>query len=457
MKCNREQALASRPDRGVTLVIAGAGTGKTSCLIEKTRNLIEHGIVPPGEILILTFSRKAADEISERIVRHLGPAGKNIAAGTFHSFSYGIIREYLHSRPPALPPLPVPSILDREGQESVIDELIRRDLGKLRGLPAPVIRQLMGKERPLEATVIRRLQELGIAEVIESIRMDYERWKTENNVFDFGDLIVKASEILTNDASYRKAIRERHRYLLVDEFQDTSEDNFRLLKLILPEKNPDLFVVGDDWQSIYGFRNARVEYIIGMKKFFDRPKIIKLKVNYRSRREIVALSGRFIARNRRRTAKKLVSASGPGGAITAIRTRDRHEELACIKFILSNEGEDIAVLYRNNWQGELIKKRLGQDNTGKKGCEDFGGGPRFMTMHASKGLEFRSVIIAGISDDIIPDPMSDLEEERRLFYVALTRAREKLYLLCHGRENGKLPRFLRELGVRVRTFSGLKN
>ncbi len=439
MKLNREQELAARPDPGITLVIAGAGTGKTSALIEKAKNLIAGGAVAPENMLILTFSRKAADEIGERLVARVGTAAEGVVSGTFHSFCFRLIREHRAGGR-------APGIIDQEEADRVIDTLIRARLDEFRGLPVPLVRQLLpGGPRKVRDTE-EKLEALGLRRAIDDLHVEYRRYKAAGNLMDFGDLMEEAIGILERDTAFRDLTAQRYRYLLVDEFQDTSEDNFRLLKLLLPGGRPNLFAVGDDWQSIYGFRNARVEYLVNMKKYFSGVRTIVLRTNYRSRREIVDISSRFISKNRFRTSKKLVSHAGPGGSVRAFTVASRQAETDLIAGLLAGFVSDTAVLYRNNWQGEYIKEKLGRV------CGD--AGPRFMTMHASKGLEFGTVIIAGVSDRVIPDRSSDLEEERRLFYVALTRAKRNLFLVYHADEKGELPLFARELGVRPVPFSG---
>jgi DNA helicase-2/ATP-dependent DNA helicase PcrA len=449
MKLNREQDLASRPDGGVTLVIAGAGTGKTSALIEKTRNLIAEGAVRAENILILTFSRKAADEIKERLVARAGPEGGAVTSGTFHSFCYRLIRDHGMFRPGPEGPGTPPKIIDGEHGERIIDGLIRQELASFQGLPLSVIRQLLAGGRPVPRDIERKLENFGIRRKVDLLALAYRDYKAAGNLMDFGDLMRTATGLLESDGEFRAATRARYTYLLVDEFQDTSEDNFRLLKQLLPESNPNLFAVGDDWQSIYGFRNARVEYIVKMRNYFPGVRIIKLRTNYRSRREIVDLSSGFIRKNRFRTSKKLISHAGKGGLVRAYAVASRAEETDCIAGILARENGRSAVLYRNNWQGDIIRKHLGIADDGE---QEFPAA--LMTMHASKGLEFDTVIVAGISDLIIPDRKSDLEEERRLFYVALTRAKRSLYLVFHLKENGELPRFANELGLRPARFSG---
>jgi superfamily I DNA/RNA helicase len=168
-------------------------------------------------------------------------------------------------------------------------------------------------------------------------------------------------------------------------------------------------------------------------------------MNYRSRREIVTLANKFIKLNKFRTSKKIISNKGKGGKVKYYRAVDMNHEANIINRIISSIKADeisaptIAIIYRNNYQGEFLKNRINNDQNRKL---------EFMTMHGSKGLEFDIVIIAGISDNIIPDRSTDIEEERRLFYVALTRAKEELHLLFHENIPDKLPQFIREIGYR---------
>ena len=201
-------------------------------------------------------------------------------------------------------------------------------------------------------------------------------------------------------------------------------------------------MVGDDFQSIYKFRHSRIEYIINAEKFFPGISIFKLKINYRSKKEIITISNRFIKLNKFRTSKNIQSHEGSGGIVEFYKVADMHYEAEVINKIISSlrHGCSVAVLYRNNYQGDFLKQKTTSVLPN--------GTVEFMTMHASKGLEFDVVVIAGISDKIIPDRTTDIEEERRLFYVALTRAKKELHILYHPDGRNELPRFIKETGYR---------
>jgi superfamily I DNA/RNA helicase len=183
-----------------------------------------------------------------------------------------------------------------------------------------------------------------------------------------------------------------------------------------------------------------------MKSYFPGVKLHKLTTNYRSRSEIVKLSNRFIRKNRKRTKKRLISFKGRGGLVKVHETESDEQQVQIIEEIMEREheeGKTLGLLCRNNWQIESIVGNISPRYSEKKGIH-------FMTMHGSKGLEFNTVIVAGVSDRIIPDRTNSIEEERRLFYVALTRAEEKLYILFR-QEGREAPRFIRELGIKKLT------
>lgn len=441
---NRAQRRASRTGGGVNLIIAGAGTGKTKTLIEKIGNTITGGLAPPSSILVLTFSRKAAEEIRHRVGREIGPAAAALTAGTFHSFCLKLLREHRESFCRMRGFSRFPDVLDDEGREAMLRGIIRESIADFMGMPSGVIYSLAQELGALDEWSRRKLDSLGLLRRMEELNERFNRCKRERCCIDFEDMIRHATAMLGNDAALRKEMLEAYRYIFVDEFQDTSGDNFELLKLMLPERAPNLFVVGDDWQSIYGFRDARIEYIVKMKRFFPGARIFRLDVNYRSRKEIVTLSNRFIRKNRFRTNKRLRSHRGRGGSVHPHTVKDLDAEMAVVERIAREElqrSHDVAILFRNNWQGSLLRKRC----PGLEAAEA-SGMLHPMTMHSSKGLEFTAVIIMGVSDDIIPDAYTDVEEERRLLYVAMTRARERLHVVYYTDKSNNAARFAVELG-----------
>ncbi len=405
------------------------------------KNIISGGLASPGEILILTFSRKAAGELRERIAAGIGGDTSGLTAGTFHSFCLSLLKEYSTEFTGRFGFTRFPDVLDEESSRGLLRSILVEKLELLKGIPVPVALSLIGRIGIIDGWTREKLVKTGLLEVFTGIIEEYRLSRISRNVIDYRDMMEYATVLLRECAEVRNRVRGRYRYVLVDEFQDTSEANFNLLRLILPDDGANLFAVGDDWQSIYGFRNARLEYILSLERYFTGVIVHRLVSNYRSRSEIVALSNRFIRRNRYRTRKKLISRKGRGGIVTFHRVDNFHRETDLIRDIIKKEmafSKDMAILYRNNIQGDFIREQAGDDLP-----DDL----RLMTMHGSKGLEFDVVIIAGLSDRIIPDHSSDIEEERRLLYVSMTRARERLHIICHLNEEGGPGFFARELGV----------
>lgn len=438
---NKKQGAASRGSGGVTLVIAGAGTGKTTTMIEKISNCIESGIVQPEKVLVMTFSRKAAEEIRERLKARKNSMMEIGFAGTFHSFSLSILKDYSIRYLVMKNAATFPSLVIDEKKEEVMRSIVMKDPGRFLGMPCDAVLNIAENLDRLTPYMVKKLRRSPLYSELQSINEEYSEYKAGNNLIDYEDMVNDASLLLESNHDIRNDVQNRFTYMFIDEFQDTSANNMRLLQSIVQEKNRNLFMVGDDYQSIYRFRRADVGYLINIREYFPEAVIHRLTMNYRSRKEIVTLSNRFIRQNTFRTDKTITSSRGKGGKIFFHCAENALNETEIIRETISSmpDRRKIAILYRNNYQGEIIRKKLSSE-TGRD--------IEMMTMHGSKGLEFDTVIIAGISDRIIPDRGSDIEEERRLFYVAMTRARDELHLIYIKSRRGRLPRFIWELGFR---------
>lgn len=440
-KMNKNQAKASIGTGGVSLVIAGAGTGKTTTMIKKIINCVESGTASPDRTVVLTFSRKAAEEIRERISKSTSSTNEIGFAGTYHSFSLKLLKEYSSDYLKMKKQSSFPTVIKEEDKEKVMRDIVMRDPGRFSGVPYDAVLSIAENIDRLPDYMMKKLTTSPLYNELLSVNKDYCGYKASNNLIDYEDMIDDAADLLENNPDVMNDLHSRYTYIFVDEFQDTSENNLRLLKAVVPVKGRNLFMVGDDFQSIYKFRGSRVHFLINIKEHFPEAEIHKLTMNYRSRKEIVTLSNRFIRLNRFRTDKAIKSFRGRGGRIFFHQTEDAISEAGLISRIIYRESsaKETGILYRNNSQGEIISKyiTLNLDHS-----------INLMTMHASKGLEFERVIIAGISDRIIPDRGSDIEEERRLFYVAMTRAKDELHLIYYKNRNGRLPVFIWELGYR---------
>ena len=297
---------------------------------------------------------------------------------------------------------------------------------------------------------VRLFYELG-----KPIFSGYEQYCTKHSYLDFNDLLIKTVSLLKNDQQIRNIYRKRFRYILVDEFQDVNTLQVELLNQLLKE-DTQLFCVGDDWQSIYGWRGSNVEYIVNFERFFKYPKIIKFDTNYRSNNTIVSASNEVIKHNKFKIEKEVKSLDHSGKRIYLYCAEKEEDD--GVQTVVENikklmEGgynkEDILVLTRTRksdafefYYNEL--KKFGINIT---------------TIHQAKGLEAKIVFIIGLTGGFMGFPnvrdddrifqvikKSDfdllMEEERRLFYVALTRAKEKLFLIS---EVGSESEFISEI------------
>ncbi len=438
-KFNTEQQKAATAERGIHLVIAGPGTGKTRTLIQRISNTVKDLGVPPEQILILTFSRKAADEIRERLTSLSGIDFAAAFTGTFHSFCLSLLKENCEQYLAHSGMSQFPGVIDRDNEKKIMQELFMTDPGRFMGLPFDAVMKIMNRKRPFVKNASKRLEKCGLMPRIDEFREEYRLYKINNSLIDYNDMTSHATALLNSSDEVRNNTISRFGFIFVDEFQDTSHDDFNLLSLVAG-KNTGIFMVGDDFQAIYGFRGARVDYLVNAEKYFTGIVKHRLTVNYRSHSEIVNVSNRFICHNTFRSKKVIISANGKGGIVRFHKLKHPAFEAEIVsQIMLSRKSSyNCAILYRNNYQGIKLRKQIHDE-------PDIS----FLTMHGSKGLEFDIVIITGVCDKIIPDRDTNIEDERRLFYVALTRARYELHIV-YEEDNGNIPRFIRECGFRGR-------
>lgn len=290
----------------------------------------------------------------------------------------------------------------------------------------------------------------------------YQAYCTDRSYLDFNDLVLRTISLFTNNKDISEYHQNKFQYILVDEFQDVNNLQVDLIQLLLTPQT-QLFCVGDDWQSIYGFRGSNVSYILEFEKHFPDSKVFKLNLNYRSTGHIVGASNEVIKHNKFRVDKEIVASKRSEHKIVIYAGNDEQDNIDfCVKTVneLLESGlknEDILFLYRRT---AIYRPSFGTDKPSlsatfvKKGLS-----PQAKTIHAAKGLEAKVVFILGLTEGTggFPDVwMEDrifqiikktnrdllLEEERRLFYVALTRAKDKLYLIT---ERGNESSFLKEI------------
>lgn len=550
---NKQQKEAVVRSDGPSLILAGAGSGKTRVLVAKVLYLIEKCGVSPSAILMVTFTNKAAGEMKERIKRQLG------FIGTFHSFCVRVLRA--HGEHIGVPKEFI--IYDDDDSQEIIKEILEQLSISKKHSPSFVKNKIsQAKDQLISPSSYRKLFSDQFSQTIGQVYEQYQKKLEKNNAVDFDDLIYKTVELFLEKKEILAKYHELFYYILVDEFQDTNHAQYMLTKL-LAQKHKNLTVVGDFSQSIYSWRGAEIKNLQKLEKDFSDLKTFYLEENYRSTQNILNFAYDVISKNQTHPILKLYTNNKSGYDVVVKQTENEQYEALFvseqIKDLVSDESgySTTAVLYRINAQSRIIEEAflsLGIPYTliggtrfyerreikdilsylrllinpedevslkrivklGKRRFADFKDvynkireksaisstielidevlqktkyvqlydeakeedyarlenikelrsvaenfpqihdfleqvtlveseysesekrfknkkGVHMMTFHQAKGLEFKNVFIVGAEEGILPhsrsiyDKMS-LEEERRLFYVGITRAQEKLYI-----------------------------
>lgn len=565
---NEAQRKAVKSENEVILCLAGAGTGKTATLTNRIAHLHENR-VGCSSMLALTFTRLAGKEMKERVIKLIGSEGEKLFCNTFHAFCVKVLKEYGY----LLGYDKEFTIYDQEDREAIITNIIEEfSYGKYTNTKAVI-------------AVLDGSKELDCGEEEATIKEYYWVLK-RNNAIDLDMLLSETLKLLKEYPEVQKNYNRQYEYMFVDEFQDTNDVQMQIIKALNPR---NLFVVGDDFQSIYGWRQAKPEYIINFQKYYPNVEIIKLEENYRSTEAIITAANNLIAHNVNQT-KKVLKANKAGAEIEYIEAENIGNEVNIIagKILEDSQYSNYAVLTRTNKQMEpfiqtfkafnvpyqvlsnkedplkkydvrmilnilevvlnpadsrtlkkiinfpvkrinelkmkVIEKVMVDESISfMEALENVEEGQKFielinrlrtnifdecymaedayleavhelklkekytsegrvtklddldaahaaickwqdiqyklgestefsaflkwvhmkdiqeklmeqknsvkiMTIHGSKGLEFNTVFVVGMNQGIFPSKRGDLEEERRLFYVAITRAKEKLYI-----------------------------
>jgi len=362
---NDAQRAAVTAPLGPVLVLAGAGSGKTRVLTHRIAWLIQAENVSPHGILAVTFTNKAAGEMRGRVERLLGIPGSALWIGTFHGIAHRLLR--IHYREANL--VQGFQIMDAEDQQRLIRKLIRAaELDETRWVPREV--QWFINSHKDEGRRPKDLKDTGDATRAQMIRLyaQYEEACHKGGVVDFAELLLRAYELWRDNAPLLAHYRQRFRHVLVDEFQDTNAIQYAWLKLVAPG-TPDAqgrasypFVVGDDDQSVYAFRGARVENLQLFRRDFAGAQLFRLEQNYRSTGTILAAANGLIAHNSSRLGKNLWTAGEKGEPIhlyTAFNERDEAEFVTHrIREHVASGGlrREVAILYRSNAQSRVLEE-----------------------------------------------------------------------------------------------------
>lgn len=435
---NPEQRRAAAHVTGAMLVLAGPGSGKTAVLTERIAAMIERAEIPPEEILVLTFSNKAAQEMQNRFRKRSGGRKPPVTFGTFHSVFYAILRVHSTEELRLAQPDARIGILQEIGRRLSIQGCDHKGCTDL--IDAISLYKNTGKI----AMYLRGEIRTKFALILEA----YEQSMREQGFLDFDDMILRCYELFTRRQEILNDWRNRFRYLLIDEFQDCNMIQYDLVKLLAGEQR-NLFAVGDDDQSIYGFRGADSRVVLRFMQDYPEAEQVHLLRNYRCGRRIIEKADQLIQNNRIRAWKprQLPSKFRGEGTVILIQCRDSYEEAELVLHELEKlraeqkrteteqtETMRVAILYRSgqcaSYLADLLESQWEQRDDGIHLV--------LQTIHASKGLEYDTVFVIGLQEGLLPSNRAvseeEREEERRLLYVAMTRARNRLYLFARGHE-----------------------
>ncbi|MHB8881450.1 MAG: ATP-dependent helicase [Thermodesulfovibrionales bacterium] len=358
---NPEQHAAVMHAEGPSLVLAGAGTGKTRVVTYRVARLLESG-VQPGNILLLTFTNKAAREMMRRAAGLIGRNTSGLFGGTFHHVANLILRQHyiLAGYKQGF------SILDREDSKELAEACVAEIHTKDALLPkGPVLLEITSlsknTDRSLEAVVLQRFPHFeNMLDDIVRIADLYEGKKLSLNLMDFDDLLLKWRQVFAENETIREYYSRKFTHILVDEYQDTNKLQAEIIDLSAGTAQ-NLMVVGDDAQSIYSFRGADFENILKFPERYPGAAIFKLTTNYRSTPEILRLANRIIEKNRNRFEKELHSVMPPGALPSLVPLKDVVQEAefaASVIIDLNADGtpfDEVAVLYRSHYQSMQLQ------------------------------------------------------------------------------------------------------
>ena len=351
---NKQQLEAVTTTEGPVMVMAGAGSGKTRVLTERIAYTIDMGI-SPFQILAVTFTNKAANEMKRRVEELVHIKTKYMWISTFHSFCARLLRLEIDALPPYNKKF---LIIDEDDSLKIIKDICKECM--INEIKPKKIQSLISKVKNFPKY---HIHDAYVKSVYETVNKKYSQYLMENNMLDFDDLIIKTIELFKANVDILKKYQEQFQYILVDEFQDTNELQYDLM-FMLAARHHNIFVVGDDFQSIYSFRGARIENIKKFRDDFLETKLILLEENYRSTTPILNLANEIIKHNPNQIKKVMFTQKKEGampfyyeavsGKSEAMFVVDKIKEF----YLAGDSYSDFAVLYRTNYISRVFEDLL---------------------------------------------------------------------------------------------------
>ena len=355
---NPNQLEAVKATGGPILIFAGAGSGKTRVLTHKIAYLIEEIGLPPENILAVTFTNKAAQEMSERVTSLVQINTSKMSIGTFHSICAGILRQNIHH----LGYTNSFTIYDSSDSKTLVKNIIKDMNLDPKQFDASSYQYMISSKKNMLMSPqdVAESAEGYIDEKLADIYINYQSELEKNNALDFDDLLILPIKLFNEHPNILDYYRQKYKYILVDEYQDTNKPQFQFINL-LSEVHRDIFVVGDDDQSIYGWRGADVRNILDFSEQYPDSKVIKLEQNYRSTGNILDAAYSVVSKNESRADKKLWTENAKGSKIKLVECfDDRQEANKVLEMIFDSSfpKSEIVVLYRTNAQSRVIEDAL---------------------------------------------------------------------------------------------------
>ena len=356
-KLNEKQREAASQIDGSILILAGAGSGKTRTITYRIAHMIENIGISPYSILAVTFTNKAAKEMRERVENLVGEVAKSCTISTFHSFGMRLLRMYAAE----VGYSPNFTIYDTDDQKRIIKAILKGQNITVNGNKLTerdlisIISKIKEEIKTIEEYSVMNKQ---IIEVYEK----YNRSLIESNAMDFSDILLNTYKLLQKPEILEK-VQNKYKYVMIDEYQDTNNLQYKIIDLIA-RKSSNLCVVGDENQSIYGFRGANILNILNFETNYNNAKIIKLEENYRSTTTILDAANELIKNNKSSKDKKLWTQNGKGDLIKVLACDNARDEVSRIIEIIKGNHQngiayrDMTILYRTNAQSRVFEEGL---------------------------------------------------------------------------------------------------